>query len=207
MGDAYRSPPRGTARVIFGASFYEGGSRGWVIAPALFAIFAGVALGVNVAMGEEKLPRGLEGSTPFFGVALAVFVVLTVVAHFAIRVRVRVLSREEPARVELEIVDRARSQTVKIAQTSSAWHRERIETGRGSIPNTVLELAILDEERHCPVMLCEELGAAYDAPRNWAEGSLSVAPQRTLRASMGRVHLDELALEIERELTRTTSSR
>ena len=186
----------GPERVLFTGSFYRAGTRGWLIAPLLLAILALVCLVVNLAVGPEQLPRGLDAATPWFGVALALAVLLTGLVHVRTVMRLRVGLAGEVLRLELR--DRSGVATIAGFRGVAGWHWGELATGRRTIRHPILELAIRDEHGACPVLLREELGVAHGPPAGWREGRLAVTPGVVLYAALGRVHLDRLAAELER---------
>jgi hypothetical protein len=165
-----------------------------VIAALTLASIAGVCLIVNLFVGDEKLPHGLEGSTPWFGAATGFFFALTVVVHYLVVVRVRLLADQDVLRFSF-----GPGRDVAVSSFMVGWHRTYVHTGRGAaIPTSTLELAVVDEAGECHALLREELGAAYTPPAGWKECPLGVTPRSILRAAMGRVRLDELAETLRR---------
>jgi hypothetical protein len=169
-----------------------GGQTALVI-PASLALVGLVTVGVAYFAGDAED----AGSRLLLQGGLGVFLVFGVItAMVAQRTRATVTLGWDGEQLRLAVKPPGKPVVVYGGpfREEHCFVRSAVHTGRGSIPQLVLMLAIFDEKGRCVLVLRELLGAIYDPPPGWAQSAISASKaHHVLVNSLGRTNLDELA--------------
>jgi hypothetical protein len=128
------------------------------------AIFAAVALVINLIMGPDELPAELEGTTPWFAAAAGLLFIMTIAVYLAGREPLELRRRGEL--LELSIAGKEIARGMFSAWYAYEWHMvSRYARMRK------LTLGLFAEGR-CVAAFTGWLGNIQQTPQGWPEGPL-----------------------------------
>lgn len=176
-------------RTVFEASVSRPSASTAVGVVAALAITAAVFLGINLWVGEDRLPRELEGTTPWFAAATAGLSAVTFGLWWRSRRRLRVV--EVDGRQVLEIDDRPPVLIEGPFTIRTGWSKVAQPKGPAL---TQLHVVFVDGDR-VPLVLTEFWGAIYGAPP-WPQEVLAVQGE-AVYSPAGRAMLVPLVEALE----------
>jgi hypothetical protein len=127
----------------------------------VLAIICLLAIIINLIAGADNLPRGLEGSTPWFGVGLAIFGALSAWVGWTSRIKMRVY---KSAQLIIKVQDRVNPLLLEGPFTLKYGYT-RIKIPR--VPTTTCLLLGLYQGDKCVLSLREEWGTIHGTPDGW----------------------------------------
>ena len=144
-------------------------------------IVFGVAVLMNLFIGESDLPRELAGSTPWFGLGFALSAVLAVGFWFRNRIRFTLLERD--AVHYIEIYD-PKGPIVLQGPFEVQYGWNPTSAGRG--PDMTLLIVGLVQDGELVVSFTEVWGAIYGAPKGWPTPFALKGPAKASYTAAGR---------------------
>lgn len=168
-----------------------GGQQATAI-PAALALTGLVTIGVAFFAGG---PPGDASQTVLLeigGALVVLFGVITVVVARRTAAHVSLAWDGQALRLDVQPPGRPAVSYVGPFHEQHGFVRSAVHTGRGSIPQLTLEVAILDANGRCVLLLRELLGAVYDPPPGWQDRPLAVRTEHVFTNSLGRTNLDRL---------------
>jgi hypothetical protein len=149
------------ADLAFSGSLIKRG-RGHLMSFLLvLAIICLIAVVINLIAGEDKLPRGLEGSTPWFGAGLAFFGALGAWVGWTSRIKIHVYRGAE---VVIKVEDRKKPLLLEGPFTLKYGYT-RIKMPRAPTM-TCLLMGVYQADK-CVLSLREEWGVIHGTPDGW----------------------------------------
>lgn len=129
---------------------------------AVLATICAVFCGVNLFVGDTKLPKGLRGTTNYFIIGALVFTAITFVYYYVKRFKINVIGGNNLLTVE--ILDKELAEPL-IIRSSFKLHRQWTHQLAGKGPKMkLIYVTILNERDEAIVTFEGALGAAYSAP-------------------------------------------
>ena len=157
------------------------------------SLMGGVTSGVIFFTGDGDA----EGERLVAWIGIAVLVVFGALGYLAAqRARARIRVGWDGDAVCLEIRGPRGEATLRGPfRVDRGWVREAIATGRGSVRNTVVMIAIEDEAGRTVLYLREQLGAIYSPPPGWPQRMVIARTpcQHVYTNSLGTLDLAKLA--------------
>lgn len=127
--------------------------------------------------------------------AFVLFGLVTAWVASRTRAKVTLQWNGDALQLDVEPPRKPRATYVGPFREEHGYVREAVHTGRASIPQLVLVLAVFETKSgRCVLLLRELLGAAYDPPPGWVERTVVVrGAEHVLVNSIGRLELEQLA--------------
>jgi hypothetical protein len=147
--------------LVFSGSLIKSGRVHLMSFFLVLAIICLIAIIINLATGTDNLPRGLEGSTPWFGAGLAFFGGLGAWVGWISRIKMRVY---QGARLIIKVEDRMKPLRLEGPFTVKYGYT-RVKIPR--VPTTTCLLLGLYQKSKCVLSLKEEWGTLHGTPDGW----------------------------------------
>lgn len=169
------------------------GGQALLAVPAALALVGLVMVGVVLFAGpssDESRTLGVELGLGTF----ALFAAITWLVAMRTRATVVLGWTGEALRLDVTPPGKATISYVGPFRVERGFVREAVHTGRGSLPQLVLELAVFEARGgRCVLFLRELLGAIYQPPPGWEARLVSArGAAHVLVNSLGRTNVDAL---------------
>lgn len=165
----------------------------------VLAVICLLAIIINLIAGEDKLPRGLEGSTPWFGAGLVLFGGLAAWAGWSSRIKIRVYKGEQ---VIIKVEDHAKPLLLEGPFTLKYGYT-RIKIPR--VPTTTCLLLGVYQGDKCVLSLREEWGTIHGTPDGWPSELPQLDPAPFYDVMAGKL-LRRLVLVVKEDKSGTSGT-